>query len=160
MLRARVLPGHPLGSGVGTGAKGMAGKNRWLFKQEPDCYGWDCLVSDGTTWWDGVSNPLACKYLQAIKPNDLIFYYHTGKQKAVVGEMKAVAGPALPPSGTGKPTVQVAPVRPLPRPVTLAEIKADPVFAEWDLIRLPRLSVVPVNQEQWKRIWELANNHD
>jgi predicted RNA-binding protein with PUA-like domain len=139
----------------------MAGKNRWLFKQEPESYGWHHLVADGSTWWDGVENALACKHLSSIRPNDLIFLYHTGKEKAVVGEMRAISGPSLPPQAPAdaRPTVQVSPVRPLPRPVSLAEIKGDPALATWDLVRLPRLSVMPVTPEQWKRVWELANTH-
>jgi predicted RNA-binding protein with PUA-like domain len=139
----------------------MAEKNHWLFKQEPESFGWKHLVAHGSTWWDGVENALACKHLQAIRPHDLIFLYHTGKEKAVVGEMRALSGPAIPPKALAgsKPTVEVAPIRPLPRPVSLAEIKADPLLAGWDLVRLPRLSVMPVSSEQWNRIWELANSN-
>lgn len=136
----------------------MAGKKHWLFKQEPGCYAWGQLLAEGSTWWDGVANALACKHLLAIRPDDCIFFYHTGKEKAVVGEMRAIRGPQVPPGGPAgaRPTVQVAPVCPLPRPVTLTEIKADPLLAGWDLVRLPRLSVLPVSLQQWQRVWELA----
>lgn len=139
----------------------MAGKNRWLFKQEPESFGWKHLVAEGSTWWDGVNNALACKHLQAIRPNDMILLYHTGKEKAVVAELRAVEGPALPPSSSAdaKPTVRVEPVRALPRPVSMAEIKEDPALADWDLVRLPRLSVMPVSQAQWNRVCELAKTH-
>jgi predicted RNA-binding protein with PUA-like domain len=130
----------------------------WLFKEEPSSYDWQRLVADGRTWWDGVENALARKHLRAVSPGDSVFLYHTGKEKAVVGTMTVVAGPALPPGAAdeGEATVEVSPSRALPRPVTLAEIKADAELAGWDLVRLPRLSVVPVTESQWRRVISLA----
>src|SRR6476661_1162164 len=130
----------------------------WLCKQEPTCYSYDDLARDGSTVWDGVSNPLARKHLRQMKPGDRVLFYHTGKEKAVVGEM-VVAGEPKPDPNTddeGAVVVEVRSVRRFPATVTLAQIKADKRLADWDLVRLPRLSVVPVTSVQWKRVEELA----
>ena len=130
----------------------------WLFKEEPTHYGFDALVKDKKTAWSGVKNPLAQKHLHAVRKGDRIFYYHTGDEKAVVGIAKAL-GDAYPDpeDETGKQAVvDVAPVTKLPRPVTLAEIKADPSFKDFPLVRISRLSVMPVTDEEWKRIETLA----
>ena len=130
----------------------------WLFKEEPTHYDWAHLVADGRTWWDGVENALARIHLKTISVGDLVFLYHTGKQKAVVGTMTVVSGPALPPGATdsGDITVEVLPHLQLKRPVTLAEIKLDATMAGCDLVRLPRLSVVPLTEVQWRRVLSLA----
>jgi predicted RNA-binding protein with PUA-like domain len=128
----------------------------WLFKQEPTCYGFADLQRDKRTIWDGVSNNMALKNLRQVKRNDRIFFYHTGKEKAIVGEMRAVTNPR-PAAETGKGVlVEVVFVRALARPVSLAEIKADKSLAGWDLVRLSRLSVLPVTEDQWKRVEELS----
>lgn len=139
---------------------GLGGMRHWLFKIEPSCYDWRRLVADGRTWWDGVENALAKKHLRAAAPGDGVFLYHTGKEKAVVGTMAVVAGPALPPGATDEKetTVEVRPVKALRRRVTLAEIKADADLAAWDLVRLPRLSVVPTTVKQWRRVISLAES--
>lgn len=132
----------------------------WLFKEEPTHYSFDALDKDKRTVWSGVKNPLAQKHLHAVKRGDRIFYYHTGDEKAVVGVAKAL-GDAYPDRAdkTGKQAVvEVAPVRKLPRPVTLAEIKADKAFAAFPLVRISRLSVMPVTDEEWKRIEQLAKS--
>lgn len=126
----------------------------WLFKEEPASYSFDALVKDGKTVWSGVKNPLAQKHLHAVKKGDRIFYYHTGNEKAVVGIARAL-GDAYPDpkDTTGKhAVVEVAPVKKLGRPVTLAEIKADQAFKAFPLVRLPRLSVMPVTADEWARI--------
>ena len=130
----------------------------WLFKQEPSCYSYDDLAHDGSTVWDGVSNPLARKHLRQIKPGDRVLFYHTGKEKAVVGEMVVAAEPRPDPKGDDEAAVvvEVRPVRKFPAAVALAQIKADRMLADWELVRLPRLSVVPVTLAQWKRVEELA----
>src|SRR5438045_9291116 len=118
----------------------------WLFKEEPTHYGFDALIKDGKTVWSGVKNPLAQKHLRSVKKGDRLFYYHTGDEKAVVGVAKAL-GDAYPDPDdeSGKPfVVDVAPVTRLPRPVTLAEIKADGAFQDFPLVRIARLSVSPV----------------
>ncbi len=130
----------------------------WLFKQEPGVYSYADLVQDGRTVWDGVTNALALKHLRQVQLGDRVFFYHTGKDKAVVGEMRVVAGPRPNPSATNpaQVVVEVQAVQPLPRPVSLVEIKADALLAGWDLVRLPRLSVMPVSAEQWERVEALG----
>ena len=134
----------------------------WLCKQEPDCYSYDDLARDKTTAWDGVANALARKNLRQMKLGDRVFFYHTGKVKAVVGEMKVSAAPKVDPMSDDPSavSVQMKAVRKLGTPVTLVQIKADETLASWDLVRLPRLSVVPVTEAQWKRIEELADRAD
>ncbi|OAI51379.1 ubiquinol-cytochrome C reductase [Planctomycetaceae bacterium SCGC AG-212-F19] len=130
----------------------------WLFKEEPDCYNFTQLQKDGSTQWNGVVNNLARKNLRQVKKGDRILYYHTGKEKAVVGIMKAVsnAGPDPASDDPKAVTVKVKPVRKLQTPVPLEVIKHDPKLAGWDLVRLSRLSVMPVGPEQWQRIEELS----
>lgn len=130
----------------------------WLFKEEPSHYSYDDLARDGRTSWTGVRNPVAQKHLRAVKKGDRIFFYHTGGEKAVVGVAKA-AGASYPDPAdkTGKLyAVDVVPVRKLARPVTLAAIKADKAFASFPLTRIPRLSVMPVGDEEWDRIEKMA----
>jgi predicted RNA-binding protein with PUA-like domain len=126
----------------------------WLFKEEPTHYGWDDFVRDGKTSWTGVRNPLAQKYVRQVKKGDSIFYYHTGDEKAVVGIARAVGDAYADPNDrSGKlAAVDITPVKKLPRPVTLAEIKADKTFREFPLVRISRLSVMPVSDEEWKKI--------
>ena len=131
----------------------------WLFKEEPANYSFDAFVKDGKTVWSGVRNPVAQKNLHAVKKGDRIFYYHTGKEKSVVGIAKALADNYPDPNDTtGKAAVvDIAPVKKLARPVTLAEIKADPAFKTFALVRISRLSVMPVTDGEWKRIESLGS---
>ena len=126
----------------------------WLFKQEPDSYSYADLERDGATTWDGVNNALAQKHLRAVKPGDKVLFYHTGDEKAIVGTMTVSEGPTL--VDEKNVAVQVKPLKRLKNPVTLAAIKADEVFAEWELVRIGRLSVMPVNAELWKKIEAMA----
>lgn len=126
---------------------------KWLFKEEPSCYSFADLTRDGSTTWEGVSNALALKNLRSLKPGDQVFYYHTGKEKAIVGIMSVTA---LDLTDEKQPKVQVAPVKPLSQPVTLAQLKEEPLCAEWELIRISRLSVMPVPESIWKRVLEMA----
>jgi len=130
----------------------------YLVKEEPEHYGYDAFAADRRTTWSGVKNPLAQKHLRAIRKGDLVFYYHTGNEKAVVGIAKA-AGDAYPDPDdkTGKAhVVDLVPVKKLARPVTLAEIKADRRFAAFPLTYLPRLSVMPVDQKTWDAIVKMS----
>lgn len=127
---------------------------RWLFKEEPEEYGFDDLLRDGQATWDGVANALALKHLRAVRPGDEVFFYHTGKEKAVVGVMRVAAVA----EEDGSPVVTVKPVRRLANAVSLAAIKADPLFADWELVRMSRLSVMPVPDALWERIGELAKS--
>jgi len=131
---------------------------QWLVKEEPNNYSYDRLERDRKTVWAGVKNPLAQKHLRSIRKGDRIFYYHTGAQKAVVAIARA-AGDAYPDpnDATGKLfVVDIVPEAKLARPVTLAEIKADRAFAAFALVRISRLSVMPVTTDEWKRIEALG----
>jgi predicted RNA-binding protein with PUA-like domain len=130
----------------------------WLVKEEPTHYGFDAFVKDRKAVWSGVRNALAQKHLRAIEKGDRVFYYHTGDEKAVVGVAKALSGAYQDPDDTsGKyVAVDLVPVERLPRPVTLGEIKADPAFKDFPLVRISRLSVMPVTDAEWTRIEALA----
>jgi predicted RNA-binding protein with PUA-like domain len=131
---------------------------QWLVKEEPEHYGYDQLERDRKTVWAGVRNPLAQKYLRTIRKGDRIFYYHTGKEKAVVAIARAL-GDAYPDpaDSAGKSyVVDVAPEKRLARPVTLAAIKADRAFASFPLVRMSRLSVMPVSDAEWTRIVDMS----
>ena len=136
----------------------------WLFKEEPSHYSFDALVTDGETRWSGVKNPQAQKNLRAVKKGDAILYYHTGDQKSVVGLARAKANAYPDPeAGVGQSSslakahvVDVQPVRRLERPVTLAELKACPAFRDSPLVRIPRLSVMPITDEEWAAVEKLA----
>ena len=126
----------------------------WLLKTEPSTYSWDDLVREKTARWDGVSNPVALKHLAAMKRGDDALIYHTGKEKAVVGLARVAKSP-YPDPGAKEPkplVIDIETVRPLSRPVPLAEIKADALFAESPLVRQGRLSVVPLTDEQFARL--------
>lgn len=130
--------------------------NHWLFKSEPSAYGWDDLIRDGGTRWDGVRNAQAAIHIRAMRPGDEALIYHSMSEKAAVG-IARVAGPPEPDGDAGKwAAVPIAPVSPLPRPVTLAQMKADPRLFGLAMIRQSRLSVSPVTEEEWKVILELA----
>ena len=130
----------------------------WLFKQEPTCYSFADLRRDGRTIWDGVNNALARQHLRQIKRGDRILFYHTGKEKAVVGVMRAAADAREAPTADDPKAVvvEVEVGKQLARPVQLAEIKNDPLLKDWELVRLPRLSVMPTTESQWRRIEELG----
>jgi len=132
----------------------------WLMKSEPASYSWADLVRDGGTEWDGVRNNAATLHLKAMEPGDRAFLYHSMSDKAVVGVMEIVR--AARPDAKAKEgerwvSVAVRPLEPLPRPVTLAEIKAEPRLKDMELIRQSRLSVAPVREEEWRLILEMAN---
>ncbi|HMA81263.1 MAG TPA: EVE domain-containing protein [Candidatus Binatia bacterium] len=125
---------------------------RWLFKTEPSVYSYQQLVKDKKTMWDGVGNNLALKHLKDIKKGEQIFIYHTGDEKAAVGVAKALGG-AYPDPSKGNPrllVVDIEPVRALPRPVTLAEVKAHPKLKNFDLVKNSRLSIMKLTDEQWE----------
>jgi predicted RNA-binding protein with PUA-like domain len=138
----------------------MAAKERggWLFKEEPEHYSFADLEKDGSTWWDGVSNSLARQNLRKVQPGDRVLFYHTGKEKAIVGEMRVIDGPRVDPNDADPKSVvvKVEAVKRWPRPLSLARIKQDAALAGWELARLPRLSVMPVSPEQWLRLEQLA----
>jgi predicted RNA-binding protein with PUA-like domain len=130
----------------------------WLFKTEPSTYSFEDLVHDGRTVWDGVKNPVAQKNLRSAKTGDRVLVYHTGDVKAAVGLARIVKDP-FPDPKAGDPklvAVELASDGPLAGPVTLAAMKANRALAGFDLLRLPRLSVVPVDDAQWKTIVEMS----
>lgn len=129
----------------------------WLMKSEPGSYGWDDLVRDGGTEWDGVRNPAARLHLKAMKAGDEAFFYHSGGERAVVGVMRISREAKPDPKDAGWVSVAVEPARPL-APVTLKAIKADPRLAKMELIRQSRLSVAPVRDEEWSAILDLAGD--
>ncbi|HET6278767.1 MAG TPA: EVE domain-containing protein [Candidatus Polarisedimenticolia bacterium] len=130
----------------------------WLFKEEPRNYSYDALERDGGTRWTGVRNPLAQKHLRSIRKGDRILYYHSGKDKAVVGVARAVSNAYDDPDdSSGRlATVDIAPVMRLRRPVGLHEIRKHGGFATSPLLRIPRLSVMPVNSAEMRAIESLA----
>ena len=128
----------------------------WLMKSEPESYSWADLLRDGGTEWDGVRTNAARLHLKAMKPGDEAFLYHSMSDKAVVGIMKITRGAQPDPKDPDWVSVRVEPVKPLPRPVTLAEIKAEPRLSKMELIRQSRLSVAPVRADEWKVVLELA----
>jgi len=130
----------------------------WLIKSEPSAYSWDQLVKEKRTSWTGVRNPTAAINLRAMKADDLCFFYHSNEGKEIVGIAKVVkAAYPDPTDKAGKAVaVDVAAVEPVKQAVTLAAIKADPRFKDFGLVRLSRLSVVPVNDEQWKMILKMS----
>lgn len=129
----------------------------WIMKSEPESYSWTDLVRDGGTEWDGVRNNAARLHLKAMKPGDEALFYHSMSDKAVVGIMRITREAAPDPRDADWVSVRVEPVRTLDRPVTLAEIKAEPSLAKMELIRQSRLSVAPVRDEEWAKVLEMAS---
>jgi predicted RNA-binding protein with PUA-like domain len=132
--------------------------NRWLLKTEPGEYSFEDLVREGKTVWDGVTNALALKYLRSIRKGDELLIYHTGNVRAAVGLARAAGDPYPDPKRQDLRivVVDVVPVRGLKRAVTLEAIKADRRFEGFDLVRLPRLSVMPVPDPLWGTILKMA----
>jgi predicted RNA-binding protein with PUA-like domain len=132
--------------------------NCWLLKTEPGEYSFDDLIRDQKTVWDGVTNALALRHLRAIRKGDDLLIYHTGNVRAAVGLAKAASDPYPDPSRQDPKivVVDVVPVRTLKQPVTLQAIKAAPAFRDFELVRLPRLSVMPVPDALWKRILQMG----
>jgi predicted RNA-binding protein with PUA-like domain len=132
----------------------------WLIKSEPASYGWDDLVREGRTVWNGVRNHRAAMNLRAMQAGEQAFFYHSVTGKEIVGIVEvARAGMLDPTDETGKwPAVEVAPLHPLARPVTLAAIRAEPSLAEIELVRQSRLSVAEIRPEEWARVLAMAGD--
>jgi predicted RNA-binding protein with PUA-like domain len=130
----------------------------WLFKQEPSTYSYSRLEKDGRTVWEGVANNLALKHLRAVKKGDRAIFYHTGDERQAVGIMEIVSDPYPDPKENdgSRAVVDVRPAGRLKRAVTLDQIKEDPAFAEWELVRISRLSVMPVPEKLWQKIMKMA----
>ncbi len=133
--------------------------NHWLLKTEPGDYSWDDLVRDGRATWDGITNPLALKHLRGASAGDEVVIYHTGTERSAVGLARVTKGPYPDPRGNDprRVVVDIEPVAALPRPVTLEQCRQDAAFAGWELLRLPRLSFVPVPGPMWKRLLSLGD---
>ena len=132
--------------------------NYWLVKSEPGTYSWSDLVKDGQTAWTGVRNFAARNHLRAMKAGDLVFFYHSGAEKSAVG-LARVTGAAYPDPTAEEgdwSAVDIAPVKALAKPVTLAAVKGDKILREMKLAKESRLSVSPVTREQFARLLELA----
>ncbi len=130
----------------------------WILKTEPGTYSFADLSRDGMTRWDGIGNPVARKHLRSMQPGDEVLIYHTGSERRIVG-LARVSSPPYPDPATGDPqatVVDVAAGPALPRTVSLADIKADPRFADLGLVRQGRLSVVPVPSGQWRALLGMA----
>ena len=127
----------------------------WLFKSDPDVYGFQHLEKDKQTVWDGVSNNLALKHLRACKKGDRVLIYHSGEEKAIVGLAEVVKDPYPDPKQKNEKlaVVEIKALKRLPKPVTLAEIKARKEFADFLLVRMSRLSVMPVSDAHWNEIF-------
>ncbi len=130
----------------------------WLFKQEPSSYSYSSLERDTRTTWDGVTNNLALKNLRSAKRGDMAFFYHTGEEKQIVGIMEILTDGYPDSKDKSLTVVDVKPVQRLAKPVTLSAIKADRTFSEWELVRISRLSVMPVPPKLWNRIMHMAGN--
>ena len=132
--------------------------NRFLLKTEPSTYSFAQLQKDKKTTWDGVKNPLALKHMGGMKKGDSVLIYHTGSAREIVGLAQA-SSDAYPDPKLKNPkrfVVDLIPDRPLKRPLTLAEIKADSRFKSFELVRMGRLSVMPVPPPLWKALLSLA----
>lgn len=127
----------------------------WLMKSEPGSYSWDQLVRDRATEWDGVRNPAARLHLKAMKKGDEAFFYHSGDERQIVGIMRVTREAQPDPRDSNWVSVAVEPIKAF-GPVTLKAIKAEPKLAKMELIRLSRLSVSPVREEEWQVILGMA----
>lgn len=130
----------------------------WLVKQEPEDYSWDDLARDGSTHWTGVRNFQARNNLRQMKTGDQVLFYHSGKEKSVVGVAK-VSKPAYPDPTADDPAwiaVDIKPGKRLPRPVSLADIRANPKLVDLLLVRQSRLSVMPVGKDEFAEILRMS----
>ncbi len=128
----------------------------WLVKTEPEEYSYDDLVKEHHTKWDGVNNALARRHMRNMAVGDKVFVYHTGKQRAIVG-VAEVCSEVYPDEESSGIAIDLQAVRALPRHISLKQIKLLPEMASWELVRLPRLSVMPVPADIWANLMEMAH---
>ncbi len=133
--------------------------NHWLLKTEPSTYSYADLERDKKAVWDGVSNALALKHLRSMKRADLAFIYHTGDEKQIVGVAEVTSDPYPDPKQKDARLVVVdlKPRHRMSRPVTLSEVKADGEFRDFELVRIGRLSVMPVSESRWKKLLKMSS---
>jgi predicted RNA-binding protein with PUA-like domain len=132
--------------------------SHWLFKSDPDTYGYDDLEGEKETVWDGVSNNLALKNIRACKKGDSVLIYHTGEEKSIIG-LAEITKESYPDPKLNDPklaVVNIRVIRRLKKPVSLAAVRANKEMSDFALVRLPRLSVMPVNPTQWKTLMKMA----
>jgi predicted RNA-binding protein with PUA-like domain len=127
---------------------------RWVLLADPEAYGWDALATEGRAVWDGIANAVAQKHIQSMRAGDEALLYETAPAKAIRGVARIASDPYPDPAAAGRVVVDVEPLRPLDRPLTLAALKADPVLATLGFVRMPRVAVQPVTDEQWARVLE------
>lgn len=132
----------------------------WLVKTEPDCYSFADLVRDKRTTWDGVTNSWALQFLRQISKGDRVFIYHTGKEKAIAGVAEVMKAPYADPNESDEKlaVVDLKPVKALARPVSLAEIKKDRRFADFELVKFSRLAVMPVSPERYEMLLTMGGS--
>lgn len=133
---------------------------RWLLKTEPGTYSFDDLTREKTTVWNGVTNPTALIHIRSMKKGDEALVYHTGTERAVVG-LATIASAPFPDPGADNEKIVAVKLKAgkrLKNPVTLDTIKSDATFTGWDLLRIGRLSVVPVPDKMWERVIELSEH--
>ncbi len=128
----------------------------WLLKTEPSTYSWADLAKSKRATWDGVANPTAVANIRKAIAGDLVAIYHTGDEKAAVGVAEVVSAPYDDPKNPRLAVFDLAPRAPLGTPVTLAQLKASPAFADSPLVKIGRLSVVPLTEPQWTALLALA----
>lgn len=134
----------------------------WLMKTEPDEYSYSDLEQEGTTVWNGVKNALALKHLRNMSSGDLVFIYHTGKQRQIIGLAEVVSEPYPDPAlnDSKRVVVDIRVIKRIYQPLTLKKIKESNLFKDFDLLRLPRLSVLPVSESYWDLILKLAKTNN
>jgi predicted RNA-binding protein with PUA-like domain len=130
----------------------MAAQQKWVYLADPTDYGFDHLTDDGATVWDGVKNSRAQNNMKKARAGDLVLIYHTAPDKAITGIAKVTAGARPDPKNADRVVVDLEPVRKLKRPVPLAELKADDVMSTLSFVRMPRVAVWPVTDEQWDAV--------
>jgi len=128
----------------------------WILKTEPSAYAFDRLVTEKTARWDGVTNPLALKNIRAMRRGDELMIYHTGDEKAVVGLATVASAPYPDPKDARLVVVDIEAGKALPRPVTLGEIRKEPLLKDLALVRMPRLSVVPATSAHWNKLLQMS----
>jgi predicted RNA-binding protein with PUA-like domain len=130
----------------------------WLVKSEPDAFSWDQQVANGVEPWTGVRNHMAKNNLKAMKTGDLAFFYHSNVGKEIVGVVQVVREAYPDPTAESGDwvCVDMKAVGPVPKPVTLVDIKADPELADMALVRMSRLSVMPVSEAHWKKLCKMG----
>jgi predicted RNA-binding protein with PUA-like domain len=129
---------------------------KWAFLADPETYGWTELKRDGATVWDGIANVRAQNHLRTVRPGDLALLYHTAPDKAIMGIVRVASEPRPDPNADGRVVVDVEPVRALARRLGLAELKADDVLRDMSFVRMPRVAVQRVSDDEWERVLALS----